>query len=277
MEILKTIDETARAQFRLDTNCPKEIEDEYRIMINPSANLPGSRRPYGMTSDFRAIIYKGDLYMMAGKSLYEWAKSKYSLFSPEWFCKFPNLRELDNELQKSGHELFDTHIYFLPDPDFDEPEMDCPYDFKWYDEWDIAIRFSNQNPFPHAFCFDKNLPDILGIVAYDGLCPIAAAGASFDGKYMRQIGIDVKEEYRHHGLAVFLVTMLKNKILEMGLLPFYGTSESHILSQDTAIRCGFLPAWCEIYAQSKYKARSIFTANNNIPAAFTVNRSKLFI
>ena len=29
MEILKTIDEIARAQFRLDTNCPKEIEDEY--------------------------------------------------------------------------------------------------------------------------------------------------------------------------------------------------------------------------------------------------------
>ena len=243
------IDETARAQFRLDTNCPAKYEDEYRIMINPSARIPGARSIDGISDDFRAIIYKGDLYMMASGDLYDWAFAKYKKTLPEWFCKFPNLRELDQKLQEYGLEIDDTHVYLLPDPSFEEFEMECPYEVRFFDEEGIKRTFRENNPFKHAFCFSKLQPDVIGAVAYDDGQPIAASGASLDGKYMRQIGIDVARDYEHHGLAVYLVTLLKNKILDMGLLPFYGTSESHSISLDTAIRCGFLPAWCEIYTK----------------------------
>ena len=60
-----TIDERVRAQFRLDTNCPVEMEREYRIMINERRDLKGARVIDGISSFFRAIIYRGDSYIMA--------------------------------------------------------------------------------------------------------------------------------------------------------------------------------------------------------------------
>ena len=41
----------------------------------------------------------------------------------------------------------------------------------------------------------------------------------------------------------------KNEILDMGRLPFYGTSMSHIASQRVAYNAGFYPAWAELYCE----------------------------
>ena len=106
------------------------------------------------------------------------------------------------------------------------------------------------NPFSNAFCFSPTQPDIIGVgaIADDGRFK-GMAGASLDGKYVRQIGIDVREEYRGEGLATYLTTLMKQKLLEQGTLPFYGTSESHSLSRSVAVKSGFLPGWCEIYVK----------------------------
>ena len=61
---------------------------------------------------FRAVFYISDAYIMADDKILEWVRNKYSLFNPAWFCKFDNLRLLDNELRKYGYEIRDTHIYF---------------------------------------------------------------------------------------------------------------------------------------------------------------------
>ncbi len=76
------------------------------------------------------------------------------------------------------------------------------------------------------------------------------AGASVDGEYLWQIGINVVPEYMGRGLAVKLVRQLKEEIIRRGKVPFYGTSESHTVSQSIAIKAGFMPAWTEIYAKS---------------------------
>ncbi len=46
-----------------------------------------------------------------------------------------------------------------------------------------------------------------------------------------------------------LVTLLRNEIRLRGAVPYYGTAFSHIASQRTALRAGFLPAWTELYAE----------------------------
>lgn len=46
-----------------------------------------------------------------------------------------------------------------------------------------------------------------------------------------------------------LVEIIKNEILNMGKLPFYGTAMSHIASQRVALNAGFYPAWIELYCE----------------------------
>ena len=72
------------------------------------------------------------------------------------------------------------------------------------------------------------------------------AGASMDSPVMWQIGINVDSDTRAKGIGKMLVTLLKNEILGMNRLPYYGTSMSHIASQKVALGAGFVPAWAEL-------------------------------
>ena len=63
-----------------------------------------------------------------------------------------------------------------------------------------------------------------------------------------QIGIDVLPKFRSKGIGTYLVTILKNKIEEMGAIPFYGTSVSNYHSWNIALNSGFRPTWVEIGA-----------------------------
>ncbi len=244
----------AREQFRLDCNCPEE--NVSGIMINESAELKGARIVETISSFFRAVIYKGDAYFMADKSIIDWVRKEYGDCMPEWFCKYENLRILDNKLKEHGHQIQDTHVYFLPDPDFTDNEYeDIPYDEYWmYDEeiraW--GEKYGELNPFRHALVFSKTQPDRMALLLTEKGNKERLAGmsgVSEDGKNLWQVGIDVMPEYRGHGLATYLTEKMKKKVLSIGKVPFYGTSESHSLSMDTAVRSGFLPAWTEVYCK----------------------------
>ncbi|MCR4891571.1 MAG: GNAT family N-acetyltransferase [Lachnospiraceae bacterium] len=251
-----TIDQTARAQFRLDTNCPLEDEERLCVLIQERKDLDGARVYEGMSSFFRAILYKGDSYIMADPVILPWVRERYGYQKPEWFCKFENLRELDHKLSEYGYEIADTHIYLLPDEKAEDFEFETvPYEEEWFDPERIA-SFQEENPFPHALVYSRTQPDVIALALKDGDKYIAMAGASVDGKYLWQIGIDVLPEYGSHGLAVYLVTTLKQEILRRGFLPFYGTSESHALSMDVGIRSGFLPAWSEVFVRKAGDGRA---------------------
>ncbi|MCR4590915.1 MAG: GNAT family N-acetyltransferase [Lachnospiraceae bacterium] len=253
---MKNIDEKAREQFRLDTNC--SAENDTGIMINESAERPGARLVDGVSSFFRAIIYKGDAYIMADPLIIDWVREKYGEYKAEWFCKFENLRVLDRKLNEYGREIMDTHVYMLPDPEFTDYEYEeLPYDRYWLYDKEIAEwreKYGEDNPFYHALVFSKRQPDRIALLLTakgDRESIAAMSGVSQDGQNLWQIGIDVLPEYRGHGLATYLTESMKKKVFETGHIPFYGTSESHSLSMDTAIRSGFIPAWCEIYVREQ--------------------------
>ena len=44
------------------------------------------------------------------------------------------------------------------------------------------------------------------------------------------------------------MTLLTNRIMEMGDVPFYGTAAANIPSQNIAYSSGFRPAWVETEA-----------------------------
>ena len=60
---------------------------------------------------------------------------------------------------------------------------------------------------------------------------------------------DVILKYRSKGVGTYLAALLKNKILERGGIPFYGTSVSNYHSWNIALNCGFKPTWLEIGAR----------------------------
>ena len=72
-------------------------------------------------------------------------------------------------------------------------------------------------------------------------------GATSDSELMWQIGINVMPEAEGSGIGSMLVEIIKNEILDLGKLPFYGTAMSHISSQKVALNAGFYPAWAELY------------------------------
>ena len=155
--------------------------------------------------------------------------------------------------------------------------------YQWYDREEI-LKFKENNRFTSAICFSGTQPDMLAVAAFKESVPegnehaaasedcalrcqeaelkcqeadgrfdqsrmAGMAGVSADGKYLWQIGINVIPEASGRGLAVRLVRMMKEKVLAEGKIPFYGTSESHTVSQTVGLKAGFVPAWTEVYGK----------------------------
>ena len=249
MKIAKETLQTIEQQFILDCNLKEAIQlVPNKVYLSKSKILPGARIVANIDIFFRAILFMGKAYLMVDETIFEGCRELFKDASPEWFCKFPNLRIIDRILLDYNREIADTHIYFLPDKDAVKTEIDRQ--IKWFHEKEIQ-KMKETNSFHHALCYSITQPDVIAVAAMDGSKMKGMAGASLDGRYVRQIGIDVLEEYQGEGLATFLTSILKQKIIEEGNIPFYGTSESHSISRSVAIKSGFLPAWAEIYVKKK--------------------------
>lgn len=239
----------------------------------------GARNYAGKTSFFRAIICLGQLFICCDESIYDWVVEQYGACKPEWFCAFGNLRKLDEKLQEHGHRICDTHVYFLPEAEDGEGGdlENGSEELVWFEQEEI-LRFKENNRFTSAICFWEGTPDVLAVVqpkeeyvSEENVCEAATisqgtedakgckdfdqshmagmAGCSADGAYLWQVGINVDEEYVGRGLANKLVRALKEEILRRGKVPFYGTSESHTISQTVGLKAGFVPAWTEIFVE----------------------------
>ena len=158
-------------------------------------------------------------------------------------------------------------------------------EFVWYEQEGI-LRFKENNRFTSAISFWEGQPDMLAVAAMredyrlktqkhilngksevtedcwaqEGSCKdfdqthmCGMAGVSRDGEYLWQIGINVDKDYAGQGLGHKLVRALKEEVLRRGKVPFYGTSESHTLSQTVGLKAGFVPAWTEVSVRERQK------------------------
>ena len=130
-------------------------------------------------------------------------------------------------------------------------DVTAPFEVRLLEAEELAERKSRGEfgggAFRHAVCGSQLMPDVLAAAAFLNGRIVGIAGATQDCAVMWQIGVDVEPGQRGRGISAVLVRLLKNEILKRGKIPFYATSQSHILSMDTAVSAGFLPAWSEIY------------------------------
>ncbi|HSP46958.1 MAG TPA: GNAT family N-acetyltransferase [Clostridiaceae bacterium] len=238
--------EIAGRQLALDYSCTMEDLKGPGITVT-KADLWEGRRIYDHDGCYMKILCLGTgAVIRTQKEMIPWVTKNLEEADPAWLFEYPMLRRLDRELNTYGHEIADVHHYYLPIGDGRETSPRFPV--RWYEEEEIS-SFEDDDRFGEAFVFGAAYPNVLAVAAMDGETIMGMAGASADSERIWQIGIDVMPSYRGKGIGANLTALLSEEIMRRGRVPFYGTAESHILSQRVAIQAGFHPAWAEAYTR----------------------------
>ena len=233
-------------QLALDYCCgPDEIRGGGNVftIFRP---LEGRRRFHEPKECFLKIAAVNGKLLFTGRTeIVAWCRERWGECGSEWFFEPDTLRELDARLRADGFQIGMAHPFFIAETRT-EPDAGS-WEIRRYRGAEIEA-FRGDGRYGEAFSFCPEAPDVLGVAALRAGKIAGMAGASADSPTMWQIGINVDPAYRGEGVASLLVTLLKNEILEQGILPFYGTSMSHLASQRVALASGFLPAWVELVA-----------------------------
>ena len=229
-------------------NCTPADFTKQENILTVSALQEGRRRYSEEKYFFHMATLGGNAVLTAEECLHPFLKEFMKARQGHWLFELPNLLPLEKELNRFGYALTQTYHMFLPTASV-EPKKDFPV--RWFYGKEEISQFYGDERFPNAICskYLPHRPDKIVVCAYDGENIMGMAGCSEDAPGWQQIGIDVLPSYRSKGVATYLVALLKNKILEEGNIPFYGTSLSNYHSWNIALNCGFRPAWVEIGAK----------------------------
>ena len=237
-----------RQQLGWEFNCAPDTFDQKENTITCSV-LDERRRKFSDKPFFLQMVTLGLSTVISADNelhpwLHKWADGKDGI----WLFEQHNFYELECELRKHGYKMSLTHHMFLPKAEL--MNIKTNLNIRWLEQDDI-MKFYGKGVFPNAICdrFRPERPDVLAVVALDGEKIIGMAGCSADVADLWQIGIDVLPEYRGHGVACTLVTLLRDEAFRRGAIPYYGTSLSNLASWKTALSSGFEPAWVQTEAR----------------------------
>ncbi len=201
----------------------------------------------------KLAVINNKLLFTGKKDIVEWCRHEYSGTGSAWFLEAKNLRRLNDRLHEDGYQIELLHPFYIPGKHVEaDPGR---YEIRWFDNKEIE-QFRGDSRFTEAYSFCGSAPDVIGVAAVQNDRILGMAGASADSPLMWQIGINVEEDARGAGIGKLLVVLLKNRIQEQGILPYYGTAFSHIASQKVALGSGFIPAWVELTTSKQAPERN---------------------
>lgn len=223
----------------------------------PLDEMHPARRRYRDHWELRLINYRGLTVICAQHPrVREAADNLLAGDNGNWVGDYSELRKLNDYLTPYALQMSGTSLFFTPGRDFFTPDADARpgllpegYTVRWLEPLELEPYRGNPD-FENALGFKELRPDVQVLGAYAEGELVALAGASEDSDWCRQIGIDVLAGHRGRGLASYLVRELSQAILAEGFVPFYGTSPSHIISQQVALNAGLRPAWWEFVSTS---------------------------
>lgn len=223
----------------------------------PLEEMHPARRRYRDHWELRLINYRGLTVVCAQHPrVREAADNLLAGDNGNWVGDYSELRKLNDYLTPYALQMSGTSLFFTPGRDFFTPGTDARpsllpqgYTVRWLESSELD-QYRGNPDFENALGFKELRPDVQVLGAYAEGELVALAGASEDSDWCRQIGIDVLTGHRGRGLASYLVRELSQAILTEGFVPFYGTSPSHIISQQVALNAGLRPAWWEFVSTS---------------------------
>ncbi len=231
-------------QLTLDYCCTLDEVLDSKNHFHIYEPLEGRRRFNEETGCFLKIVaLRGKLLFAGEPEIIEWCRAQYQDFPGEWFMEPRTILPLNEKLKESGHKVSHLHPFYIATEK--TPIQPRDYETVIYRDQEIE-QFRGDGRMDEAFSFQEAAPDRIGIGAWKDGKLLGMAGASADCPAMWQIGINVMPEAEGLGIGPDLVARLKNEILDLGILPYYGTAVSHINSQRVAQKAGFFPAWSEL-------------------------------
>ena len=227
-------------QFAIDYGCSVRDFERKDIIVTEQKNSPLSRKKeeQGILS---MLSYKGKLVISAAPELLEWSENVLANRSTaEWCFEAGSLISIDRKLQEFGYEIDKAHLFFTPK--FSVPAPSHKVRLLSVDE---ISKLKADERIDEAFLFEDYIEDVLGAAVYDESGELlAVAGATANSDRMWEIGVN--SFYEGKGYAVSALSALTSEILSRGIVPFYGTALSHLASQNTALKAGFAPSFCEL-------------------------------
>ena len=231
-------------QLSLDYCCPVEEVTDSANHFHVYQPLEGRRRFNEEKGCFLKVVsLKNKLLFTGAPEILEWCETQYAAFPGEWFMEPKTILPLNEKLKEYGHSVTHLHPFYIATEKSALDPVD--YDIVIYRGQEIE-QFRGDGRMDEAFSFQPAAPDMIGAGAWKDGRFLGMAGASADSPTMWQIGINVDPTAKGLGIGPTLVAALKNEILDLGILPYYGTSVSHINSQRVAQKAGFVPAWTEM-------------------------------
>ncbi|GAA0841694.1 GNAT family N-acetyltransferase [Paenibacillus glucanolyticus] len=222
-----------QTQLAIDLNCTvDELNGEKDSVIFVDAKENPGRRPYPRKERYFEILSMGkSIVVSATPERLEIAKAHMHGKDRDAIFSLPFIRGL--------------YLHFLPDLERIKPvSPPAGFSYEVAEKNEIA-NFMGIKGLENAIISDANLPiqTVLVVVAKQNGKVVGLAGACNACAKMWQIGIEVLPEYRHLGLASYLVSSLTFEILNRGCVPTYDVISSHIASQRVAYRVGYYPAF----------------------------------
>ena len=244
--------EKLQTQLSLDLNCAPEDFRTKENVVTISAMRDGRRR-YSPDKPFLQMATLGrNTVIMADERLHDFLRGLVKNVEGHRLFELGYLTKLNEELRKYGYRMAPTHHMFLPCRDV---KLEESWPVQWLFDREINCFYGDPR-FPNAIGYPEpcpGRPDRIVALALDGESIMGIAGCSEDGPHWQQIGIDVLPAYRSRGIGSYLVTLVKNRIIERGDVPFYGTAAANVHSQNIALHSGFRPAWVETEAMKSGK------------------------
>jgi len=233
-------------QLAIDYDCSVEevhsSENIFRTLkINQKARRIGSRE-----SLLKIAVYREKLLVMSAPKMMDWCKETFGQCRGTWISEPENLIKIHQKLQEYGQKLADTHHHYIPAGEAMPLKRDI--ELKWYEQKEIEV-FRGDDRFWEALLFDEATPDMLAVCAVEGDTILGMASVTRDCDHLWQIGVNVTTEGYGKGIGAYVTAALKEEVLRRGIVPTYATVESHIKSQQVAIRAGFIPVFYELFSE----------------------------
>ncbi len=247
---MKDLQEVLYRQLAMDLACSGEDVRSRCNVFTHAGRKSGMRRSDALRSTAMHLIsLNGKLLVRSEDArLIEWMEKEYGTSPGAWFSEYSTMKGLDEGLKSFGLAIRDFRLYFIPGElglKTRAEEKLRDHVLNWYQGEEIH-QFKGDSRFREAIVFEKEAPDMIALTASrDGQIQ-AMTGANADADSMWQMGVNVLPGSEGFGIGTAVVTLLKEEILRKGVLPYYGTAMSHIVSQRIAVRAGFVPAFAEL-------------------------------
>lgn len=251
MIIRNDIEAAAAKQLSLDLCCSEDDFFKYENTLSRPAVMDGCRRFYDAPPLFRAATMGMGAVICADEKISGFSGALAKNKRGTEICSAETIAVLNRELFTHNACIGALSQYYLPVSPYRPSVRIEGYTLAVYEGKDIEKLYQYKG-FANALLYrtEGARRDIIAVCAVNGRRIMGIAGASSDSPSMAQIGIDVLPEFRGMGVGSALVSACAAEVFAKGFVPYYGTWSGNVISQRLAVRCGFYPAWCEMYSVS---------------------------